>query len=76
MKPLDFPVTSIVNTMTIDVEDYFQVGAFADRIARDAWTPIRAASSATSTSSSRSSTPRRPRPRSSRSAGSPSGIRR
>jgi len=23
--------------MTIDVEDYFQVGAFADRIARDAW---------------------------------------
>jgi len=37
MKPLDFPVTSIVNTMTIDVEDYFQVGAFADRIARDAW---------------------------------------
>jgi polysaccharide deacetylase family protein (PEP-CTERM system associated) len=37
MKPLDFPVTSIDNTMTIDVEDYFQVGAFADRIARDAW---------------------------------------
>ena len=37
MKPLDFPVTSIVNTMTIDVEDYFQVGALADRIARDAW---------------------------------------
>jgi polysaccharide deacetylase family protein (PEP-CTERM system associated) len=37
MKPLDFPATSIVNTMTIDVEDYFQVGAFADRIPRDAW---------------------------------------
>jgi polysaccharide deacetylase family protein (PEP-CTERM system associated) len=37
MKPLDFPATAIVNTMTIDVEDYFQVGAFADRIARDAW---------------------------------------
>ena len=37
MKPLDFPPTSIVNTMTIDVEDYFQVGAFADRIPRDAW---------------------------------------
>src|SRR4030095_2430673 len=37
MKPVDFPPTSIVNTMTIDVEDYFQVGAFADRIPRDAW---------------------------------------
>jgi polysaccharide deacetylase family protein (PEP-CTERM system associated) len=37
MKPVDFPPTAIVNTMTIDVEDYFQVGAFADRIPRDAW---------------------------------------
>ncbi len=37
MKPLDFPATAIVNMMTIDVEDYFQVGAFADRIPRDAW---------------------------------------
>ena len=37
MKPLDFPATSIVNTMTIDVEDYFQVAAFADRVARDEW---------------------------------------
>jgi len=37
VKPLDFPATAIVNMMTIDVEDYFQVGAFADRIPRDAW---------------------------------------
>jgi len=37
MKPLDFQSTSIVNPMTIDVEDYFQVGAFADLIPRDAW---------------------------------------
>ena len=37
MKPLDFPATSIVNTMTVDVEDYFQVGAFAGHISRDAW---------------------------------------
>jgi len=37
MKPNDLPPTSIVNLMTIDVEDYFQVGAFAERIPRDTW---------------------------------------
>jgi polysaccharide deacetylase family protein (PEP-CTERM system associated) len=29
--------TSIVNAMTIDVEDYFQVSAFASLVARDDW---------------------------------------
>ena len=29
--------SSIVNALTIDVEDYFQVSAFADRIARSDW---------------------------------------
>ena len=29
--------TGVVNAMTIDVEDYFQVSAFADHIARDTW---------------------------------------
>jgi polysaccharide deacetylase family protein (PEP-CTERM system associated) len=29
--------SSIVNALTIDVEDYFQVSAFADRIQRDEW---------------------------------------
>jgi polysaccharide deacetylase family protein (PEP-CTERM system associated) len=29
--------SSIVNALTIDVEDYFQVAAFADRIARSEW---------------------------------------
>ena len=27
----------VVNAMTVDVEDYFQVSAFADRISRDDW---------------------------------------
>jgi polysaccharide deacetylase family protein (PEP-CTERM system associated) len=30
-------VSPIVNALTIDVEDYFQVSAFANRIARDDW---------------------------------------
>ncbi|HUZ73892.1 MAG TPA: XrtA system polysaccharide deacetylase [Stellaceae bacterium] len=29
--------TGLLNAMTVDVEDYFQVQAFADVIARDAW---------------------------------------
>jgi polysaccharide deacetylase family protein (PEP-CTERM system associated) len=29
--------TSITNALTIDVEDYFQVSAFASRISRDSW---------------------------------------
>jgi polysaccharide deacetylase family protein (PEP-CTERM system associated) len=29
--------SSIVNALTVDVEDYFQVAAFADRIARSEW---------------------------------------
>jgi polysaccharide deacetylase family protein (PEP-CTERM system associated) len=29
--------TSIVNAMTVDVEDYFQVSAFAPHVDRDAW---------------------------------------
>src|SRR5207253_8997703 len=29
--------SSIVNALTIDVEDYFQVAAFADRIVRSDW---------------------------------------
>ena len=40
----------VVNALTIDVEDYFQVSAFAPHIARDAWDTCRAASSATSSS--------------------------
>lgn len=31
------PVSSIVNALTIDVEDYFQVSAFAPHIARSEW---------------------------------------
>ena len=35
--PPDAPDPRILNALTIDVEDYFQVQAFADVIARDAW---------------------------------------
>lgn len=31
------PVTPIINALTIDVEDYFQVSAFASHIARSEW---------------------------------------
>src|SRR5512141_730197 len=31
------PTTPIVNAMTVDVEDYFQVSAFEDVVARDSW---------------------------------------
>jgi polysaccharide deacetylase family protein (PEP-CTERM system associated) len=37
VKPNDLPATAIVNALTIDVEDYFQVSAFASHIARDDW---------------------------------------
>ena len=37
MKAIDLPPTAIVNALTVDVEDYFQVSAFADRIPRDTW---------------------------------------
>ncbi len=33
----DRPVRPIVNAMTVDVEDYFQVSAFASVVARDHW---------------------------------------
>ncbi len=33
----DDPSLSIVNAMTIDVEDFFQVQAFAGRVSRDEW---------------------------------------
>src|SRR5438034_11590523 len=29
--------TAVVNAMTVDVEDYFQVSAFEGRVARSAW---------------------------------------
>ena len=32
-----FPVDPVVNALTIDVEDYFQVSAFAPHISRDEW---------------------------------------
>ncbi|HTD04335.1 MAG TPA: polysaccharide deacetylase family protein, partial [Undibacterium sp.] len=35
--PPPTPASLIRNAMTIDVEDYFQVSAFADHIARDSW---------------------------------------
>jgi polysaccharide deacetylase family protein (PEP-CTERM system associated) len=37
MKPTDPPVAEIVNALTIDVEDYFQVSAFAEHIRRSEW---------------------------------------
>jgi polysaccharide deacetylase family protein (PEP-CTERM system associated) len=37
MKPTDPPTTKIVNALTIDVEDYFQVSAFAGHIRRSEW---------------------------------------
>jgi polysaccharide deacetylase family protein (PEP-CTERM system associated) len=37
VKPIDLPSTAIVNALTIDVEDYFQVSAFAGHIARNDW---------------------------------------
>lgn len=39
LKDLSF-ATPIRNAMTIDVEDYFQVSAFASHIARDNWTSM------------------------------------
>jgi len=43
MKPVDLPPSTIVNALTIDVEDCFQVSAFDGHITRDAWdrTPCR-----------------------------------
>lgn len=37
MKPRDFAPTAIVNALTIDVEDYFQVSAFDAHISRGQW---------------------------------------
>src|SRR5438034_4296619 len=37
MNGPDTSSSPIVNALTIDVEDYFQVSAFADRIARSDW---------------------------------------
>ena len=40
VRPLHVPAPNAAllrNAMTIDVEDYFQVSAFADHIARDSW---------------------------------------
>lgn len=40
VRPLHAPApnaAALRNAMTIDVEDYFQVSAFADHIARDSW---------------------------------------
>ena len=37
MSPQRSPATSIVNALTIDVEDYFQVSAFADHVSRSDW---------------------------------------
>ena len=37
MKPRDGGATTIVNALTIDVEDYFQVSAFAGQVARKDW---------------------------------------
>ena len=34
------PATPIRNAMTIDVEDYFQVSAFASHISRDSWSSL------------------------------------
>src|ERR1022692_681633 len=35
--PQPSPATAIVNALTIDVEDYFQVSAFADHVSRGDW---------------------------------------
>ena len=40
MEATAFPATRIVNAMTVDVEDYFQVSAFAPHIDRDSWAKI------------------------------------
>jgi len=37
MKPVDLPASAIVNALSVDVEDYFQVSAFANHIARSDW---------------------------------------
>src|SRR5947199_10570878 len=37
MKVTELPAAAIVNPLTVDVEDYFQVSAFASRIARNDW---------------------------------------
>ena len=37
MKMPSFPDSSIVNAMTVDVEDYYQVSAFASVVSRDRW---------------------------------------
>jgi polysaccharide deacetylase family protein (PEP-CTERM system associated) len=37
MKPFDLPATAIVNALTIDVEDYFQVSAFDAHVRRGDW---------------------------------------
>ena len=66
----------IVNAMTIDVEDYFQVSAFDGVVPRERWDASRAASSPTPSACSRSSTSARCTARSSCSAGSPSAIPR
>ncbi|MGN3973122.1 XrtA system polysaccharide deacetylase [Tsuneonella sp. SYSU-LHT278] len=45
MAALTVPSRKIVNGLSVDVEDWFQVGAFEDVIARDAWErlPLRVA---------------------------------
>ncbi len=40
MTQLKSTTTSLVNAMTVDVEDYFQVSAFEDHISRDDWDNI------------------------------------
>ena len=37
MNLRDLPSTSIVNALTVDVEDYFQVSAFANHVDRNDW---------------------------------------
>ena len=40
MKVPDFTATSIVNALTVDVEDYFHVSAFAPHVSRSDWNGI------------------------------------
>jgi polysaccharide deacetylase family protein (PEP-CTERM system associated) len=40
VKPFDLPAAEIVNALTIDVEDYFQVSAFDGHIARRDWDTV------------------------------------
>ncbi len=51
MNPRDAADGAIVNALTIDVEDYFQVSAFSAHIPRASWDGLRAGSSGTSITS-------------------------